>query len=109
MWLAIIFIIPQRLRLWLAQHPFVFLMVHIPFMFFMTMIGGEGLMFGISNLAAGLIAQVVLASWGVRKHGLTWGGRKTELYYELHPRLLDVDVVRKYVMVKRAAMGLPDK
>jgi hypothetical protein len=107
MWVAVIFILPERVRLWLAQHPFVFLMVHIPFMVFITSIAGEGMLIGVSNLAAGLIAQVILARWGVHNHGLTWAGKRTDLYYELHPRLLDVDVVRKYVMVKRAAMELP--
>jgi len=109
LWLAIVFILPVRVRLWLAQHPFVFLLVHVPVMFAMSMIGGEGMLFGVSNMAAGLLAQGVLAWWGVKRHGLTWAGRKTELFYELHPRLLDVEVVRRYVMVKRVAMELPSR
>lgn len=108
MWLTVVFILPGKIRLWLAQHPFVFLLIHIPFMVFMTSVGGEGLMFGVSNLAAGLLAQVILAYWGVHRHGLTWGGKKTEVFFELHPRLMDVDVVRRYVQVKRVAMGYPD-
>jgi hypothetical protein len=101
LWLTVIGIMPLRLRLWLAKHPFAFLLIHIPFMVFMTSVGGEGLLFGVSNLAAGIVAQFVLAWWGVRYHGLTWGGRKTNLYFALHPRKLDVDVVRKYVHLQR--------
>jgi hypothetical protein len=85
MWLVVIAVLPTRARLFLAMHPFLFLMVHVPFMMFMTSIGGEGIIFGVSNLIAGLIAQGVLAFWGVKKHGLTWTGKKTLRYLALHP------------------------
>ena len=85
MWLLVLAVIPPRLRLWLAMHPLAFLMVHIPFMMLMTSIGGEGIIFGIGNLLAGIVAQIALAGWGVKEHGLTWTGKKGPRYYDTHP------------------------
>jgi hypothetical protein len=84
MWLLVVAVIPPRLRLWLATHPLAFLMVHIPFMLLMTSIGGEGIIFGVSNLLAGIVAQLALAGWGVKEHGLSWTGKKTPKYYYIH-------------------------
>jgi hypothetical protein len=52
----------------------------------MTSIGGEGIVFGLSNLIAGIIGQLYLGGWGKRKHGLTFTGKRTPKYYRLHPK-----------------------
>lgn len=75
MWLIIIAVMPPWMKYALARHPYIFLLIHVPVMFAMASIGGEGLIFGIGNLIAGCIAQVVLMAWGMRRHGLTWTGR----------------------------------
>lgn len=86
MWLVILGAIGEKGRFFLARHPFLFLSLHLPIMFAFTMIGGEGLMFGVGNLLAGLAAQVVLAVWAMRKHGLTFTGKPGPQYERLHPR-----------------------
>jgi hypothetical protein len=85
LWIMIIHALPLRVQLFLACHQFIFLLVHIPVMLLMSMIGGEGLIFGLGNLIAGIIGQFYLAGWG-RRHGLTITGKKTQLYYKLHPK-----------------------
>lgn len=85
MWLVILGAIGMRGRLFLARHPLVFLLLHLPIMFAFTYVGGEGLLFGVGNLIAGLLAQFLLMLWGMTRHGLTLTGKETSLYHELHP------------------------
>jgi hypothetical protein len=100
MWLVILGAIGERGRLWLARHPLLFLLLHLPIMFAFTSIGGEGLLFGVGNLIAGLGAQVLLMAWGHYRHGLTWTGGRTETYTSLHPK------VRKTHLRHRISYGL---
>lgn len=105
MWMVILGAIGERGRLFLARHPLVFLGIHIPVMLVFVQIGGEGLLFGVGNLVAGLAAQFLLMAWGVKKHGLTWMGGKTESYKSLHPKVRKTHLPTriKYGLVKRLA------
>jgi hypothetical protein len=107
MWLVILGAIGERGRLFLAKHPLVFLAIHVPVMFIFVQIGGEGLLFGVGNLIAGLGAQFMLMAWGVRKHGLTWTGGKTESYQRLHPKVRKTHLRHrlKYGLVSRLAQS----
>jgi len=84
-WIIIVHEIPFKARIFLCRHQYIFLMIHIPIMYLMTMIGGEGLIFGLANLIGGCISQLYLATWGTR-YGLTFSGKKTAKYYKLFPK-----------------------
>lgn len=98
-WVLIIHEIPFKMRIFLCRNQYIFLLVHIPFMYLMTLIGGEGLIFGLSNLVAGVISQLYLAMWGT-KYGLTFGGKKTSKYYKMFPK----KTKKKRVLFRSAAL-----
>ena len=84
MWIAIIHALSPKTKMFFARRPWLFLLAHVPVMMFMSSIGGEGLIIALSNLLGGLVGQGYLAAWG-RKQGLSWVGKRTPLYYKLHP------------------------
>jgi hypothetical protein len=86
MWILIVLAMPDKMKLFLARRQWLFLLLHIPVMMLFTTIGGEGLVFGVSSLCAGLVGQCFLAFWGKRKHHLTMTGKRTPAYYKLHPK-----------------------
>lgn len=67
-------------KAWMAQHPRVFMMLHIPLTVGIAMLG-EGMLLAFSNLIGGAVATAYLIYWG-KKHGLTWGGKRTSEYIE---------------------------
>jgi hypothetical protein len=75
--LTMMLVIPlsESQKMWMAQHPRVFMMLHIPLTVGIAMLG-EGMLLAFSNLIGGAIATAYLIHWGT-KHGLTWGGKKT--------------------------------
>jgi len=79
-WFLIITHLPLWWKHWFARHQFVFLLVHIPVMIFMSSIGGEGLIIAMGNLIGGAVGQLYLALWGMRQ-GLTLTGKRTNLYH----------------------------
>jgi hypothetical protein len=85
-WLLIIHAMPIKMRIMFARKPWLFLLIHIPVMYSLSFVGGEGLIFGIANLIGGIGAQFYLAFWGWRNHGLTFAGRKTPKYHQIHPK-----------------------
>jgi hypothetical protein len=84
MWIAIVHALGPRTKLFLARRQWLFLIAHVPVMMFMASIGGEGLIIALSNLIGGLVGQGYLAAWGKRQ-GLSWVGKRTPMYYKLHP------------------------
>lgn len=81
LWMLIISAFPFRAKIWFCRHQWAFLLFHVPVMYFMSFIGGEGLIFGLASLIGGIIGQFYLAAWGTR-HGLTFTGRKTSQFIE---------------------------
>jgi hypothetical protein len=85
LWIFIVHSMGPKLRLFLARRQWIFMFVHIPVMLFMSSIGGEGVIMGMSSLIGGLFGQGYLAYWGTTQ-GLSWIGKKTPKYYYLHPQ-----------------------
>lgn len=81
LWILIIAAFPFRAKIWFCRHQWAFLLFHVPVMYFMSFIGGEGLIFGLASLIGGILGQFWLAFWGT-KHGLTFVGKKTPKYKE---------------------------
>lgn len=102
MWVLIINAMSPGTKLFMARRQWLFLMIHVPVMYIMSIIGGEGLIFGLSSLIGGLIGQGYLAYWGT-KQGLTWSGRRTTSYYRMHqPKKRRVNPLRSHSTVRPA-------
>lgn len=102
MWILIVNAMSPRTKLFMARRQWLFLLVHIPVMWIMTNIGGEGLIFGLSSLIGGLIGQGYLAHWGT-KQGLTWSGRRTPRFYRMHqPKKRRINPLRSHSTVRPA-------
>ena len=79
LWVFAIQLVPRKARLFLARHPIILALFHIPVMIFFSSIGGEGMIFASASLIGGLAGQSYLSFWGMR-HGLTFFGKKTANY-----------------------------
>jgi len=84
-WIYIVHALSPKTVLFLARRQWIFLFIHLPVMWILSSIIGEGLVIGMGSLIGGLVGQGYLANLG-RKQGLTWTGRRTVKYYQLHPR-----------------------
>ena len=80
LWIFIIVEMPEGMQRFMARHQYLFLLFHIPVMWLLGTILGEGMVSGVSSLAGGLIGQAYLGVRGMRKWGLTFIGRKTPDY-----------------------------
>ena len=85
MWIVIVAHLSPKTKMFFARRQWLALIAHVPVMMFMSSIGGEGLVIALANLIGGLVGQGYLAAWG-KKQGLSWVGKRTPLYYKLHPR-----------------------
>jgi hypothetical protein len=79
MWVFIVAHMKPRTKHFFARKPMLFLMLHIPIMFLLAQLGGEGMLFTVGSLCGGIVGQIYLAYWGTTQ-GLTWSGRWTPAY-----------------------------
>lgn len=78
LWVGVVQFLGDKTQYVLARYPFLFLLLHIPVMFLLATILGEGLIAGLGSLAGGIVGQMYLAVLGMRKWKLSFFGKKTE-------------------------------
>lgn len=86
LWFLILHALPDGMQRFLCRHQWMFLLIHVPIMWMLSTIMGEGMLAGVGSLAGGLLGQIYLALRGMRKFGLTFFGKKTEQYELLKPQ-----------------------
>jgi len=85
LWFFILHSVPTNTQRFLCRHQWLFLGIHIPVMFMLSTIMGEGMLVGVGSLAGGLLGQIYLALHGMRQFGLTFLGKRTARYDALYP------------------------